>query len=57
MHLGSERVEGDRPTKALGAFMDRALGAGWTFVTVGAFLQDLGKPAWDGHRRMALLRR
>jgi len=57
MHLGSERVEGDRPTKALGAFMDRALGAGWTFVTVGALLQDLGKPAWDGHRRMALLRR
>jgi peptidoglycan/xylan/chitin deacetylase (PgdA/CDA1 family) len=55
MHLGSERVEGDRPTKALGAFMDRARSAGWSFVPVSAFIRELGKPTWDGQRRMALL--
>jgi peptidoglycan/xylan/chitin deacetylase (PgdA/CDA1 family) len=55
MHLGSERAVGDRPTKGLGAFIDRALSAGWTFVPVSAFIRDLGKPAWDGRRRMALL--
>jgi len=55
MHLGSERVEGDRPTEELGAFMDRASRAGWTFVKASTFVQELGKPAWDGRRRMAIL--
>lgn len=56
MHLGSERAAGDRPSAGLGAFMDRARKAGWSFVPVGTFLQDLGKPAWDPQRRLALLR-
>lgn len=55
MHLGSGRSTGDRPTDGLGAFMDRARHEGWTFVTAGAFLHDLGKPAWDPHQRLALL--
>jgi len=55
MHLGSERLEKDRPSAGLGGFMDRASREGWTFVPVGAFLHDLGKPAWDPHRRLALL--
>jgi len=55
MHLGSGRSSGDRPTDGLGAFLDRARGEGWTFVTAGAFLHDLGKPAWDPHQRLALL--
>lgn len=55
MHLGSERLEGDRPSAGLGAFMDRARRHGWSFVPVGTFLHDLGKPAWDPQRRMALL--
>ncbi len=55
MHLGSGREEGDRPTDGLGAFMDRAQKEGWTFVSAGAFLRDLGKPAWDPHQRLALL--
>ena len=55
MHLGSARELGDRPTQGLGAFMDRALGEGWTFVSAGAFLQALGKPVWDSHQRLALL--
>ncbi len=55
MHLGSERLEKDRPSAGLGAFMDRASREGWTFVAVGAFLHDLGKPAWDPQRRLALL--
>ena len=55
MHLGSGRVSGDRPTDGLGAFMDRALKEGWTFVSAGSLLQDLGKPTWDPHQRLALL--
>jgi len=55
MHLGSGRHEGDRPTDGLGAFMDRARKEGWTFVSAGAFLRDLGKPAWDPQHRLALL--
>jgi peptidoglycan/xylan/chitin deacetylase (PgdA/CDA1 family) len=55
MHLGSGREEGDRPTDGLGAFMDRARKEGWTFVSAGALLRDLGKPAWDPQQRLALL--
>jgi peptidoglycan/xylan/chitin deacetylase (PgdA/CDA1 family) len=55
MHLGSGREEGDRPTDGLGAFMDRAKKEGWTFVSAGGFLRDLGKPAWDPQARIALL--
>ena len=55
MHLGSGREEGDRPTDGLGAFMDRAKKEGWTFVSAGGFLRDLGKPAWDPAQRIALL--
>jgi len=55
MHLGSERIEKDRPSAGLGAFMDRASREGWTFVAVGTFLHDLGKPAWDPQLRLALL--
>ena len=55
MHLGSGRVEGDRPTKTLGAFMDRACKAGWIFVTAGSFIHDLGKPTWDRRQRLAML--
>lgn len=55
MHLGSGRDEGDRPTDGLGAFMDRAQREGWRFVTAGSLLQDLGRPTWDPHQRMALL--
>ncbi len=55
MHLGSARVSGDRPTDGLGAFMDRALQEGWTFVSAGSLLHDLGKPTWDPHQRLALL--
>jgi peptidoglycan/xylan/chitin deacetylase (PgdA/CDA1 family) len=55
MHLGSERVEGDRPSAGLGAFMDRARAEGWAFVSAGTFLRELGKPAWDPHPRLALL--
>ncbi len=55
MHLGSARELGDRPTEGLGAFMDRARKQGWTFVTVGSILHDLGKPTWDPQQRLALL--
>ncbi len=55
MHLGSERRPGDRPTDGLGAFMDQAQKEGWTFVSVGTFLRDLGKPAWDSHQRLAFM--
>ena len=55
MHLGSARTVGDRPTDGLGAFMDRARKEGWTFVSAGTFLRDLGKPTWDSHQRLALL--
>jgi peptidoglycan/xylan/chitin deacetylase (PgdA/CDA1 family) len=55
MHLGSERAEGDRPSKSLGAFMDRAQRAGWSFVPASSFIHDLGKPTWDGRRRLALV--
>jgi peptidoglycan/xylan/chitin deacetylase (PgdA/CDA1 family) len=55
MHLGSARDLGDRPTEGLGAFMDRARKEGWTFVSVGTILRDLGKPVWDPHQRLALL--
>lgn len=55
MHLGSARPEEDRPALRLGAFMDRAARSGWRFVPVGAYLQELGKPAWDPLRRVAAL--
>ncbi len=55
MHLGSGRETGDRPTDGLGAFMDRARKEGWTFVSAGTFMQDLGKPTWDPQQRLALL--
>ncbi|MFN7958995.1 MAG: polysaccharide deacetylase family protein [Holophagaceae bacterium] len=55
MHLGSGREEGDRPTDGLGAFMDWARKEGWTFVSAGTLLRDLGKPAWDPQHRLALL--
>ncbi|GLH73575.1 hypothetical protein GETHLI_20770 [Geothrix limicola] len=55
MHLGSARVMGDRPTDGLGAFMDRAQKEGWTFVSAGTILRDLGKPIWDPHQRLAWL--
>jgi peptidoglycan/xylan/chitin deacetylase (PgdA/CDA1 family) len=55
MHLGSSRDEEDRPSKGLGAFIDRAMKEGWRFVTVGEYLRDLGKPAWDPAARMAWL--
>jgi peptidoglycan/xylan/chitin deacetylase (PgdA/CDA1 family) len=55
MHLGSARTEEDRPAKNLGAFMDRAARDGWRFVTVGAYLRDLGKPAWNPALRIARL--
>ncbi|MDE3244739.1 MAG: polysaccharide deacetylase family protein [Acidobacteriota bacterium] len=55
MHLGSGRLEEDRPSKKLGAFMDRAEQEGWAFVKVGDYLRDLRKPAWDPGARLALL--
>jgi peptidoglycan/xylan/chitin deacetylase (PgdA/CDA1 family) len=55
MHLGSARALGDRPTDGLGAFIDRAQKEGWTFVSAGTILRDLGKPVWDSHQRLALL--
>jgi len=55
MHLGSGREEGDRPTDGLGAFMDRARKEGWSFVSAGTILRDLGKPPWDSQHRLALL--
>jgi peptidoglycan/xylan/chitin deacetylase (PgdA/CDA1 family) len=56
MHLGSGREEGDRPTDGLGAFMDRARNEGWTFVSAGSFLNDLGKPTWDSQQRIVLVK-
>jgi peptidoglycan/xylan/chitin deacetylase (PgdA/CDA1 family) len=53
MHLGSGRDEEDRPSRGLGAFMDRALRDGWRFVSVGESLRELGKPAWDSTARLA----
>lgn len=55
MHLGSGRTETDRPSKKLGAFMDRARQEGWQFVKVGEYLQDLRKPTWNSGARLALL--
>jgi peptidoglycan/xylan/chitin deacetylase (PgdA/CDA1 family) len=55
MHLGSGRTEADRPSKKLGAFMDRARQEGWQFVKVGNYLQDLRKPAWNPGSRLAML--
>ncbi len=55
MHLGSGRDEEDRPSRGLGAFIDRAMRDGWRFVTVGEYLRDMGKPAWDPAARMAWL--
>lgn len=55
MHLGSEREEGDRPADKLGAFLDRALAEGWTFVTATEMLRGMGKPAWNPEGRLALL--
>jgi peptidoglycan/xylan/chitin deacetylase (PgdA/CDA1 family) len=55
MHLGSARELGDRPTEGLGAFMDRARKEGWSFVSAGTILRDLGKPVWNPQQRLALL--
>ena len=55
MHLGSGRTETDRPSKKLGAFMDRARQEGWQFVKVGEYLQDLRKPTWNPGARLAAL--
>jgi peptidoglycan/xylan/chitin deacetylase (PgdA/CDA1 family) len=55
MHLGSGRTETDRPSKKLGAFMDRARAEGWQFVKVGDYLHDLRKPAWNPGSRLAML--
>ena len=55
MHLGSGREEDDRPSKKLGAFMDRAEQEGWAFVKVSDYLRDLRKPAWLPGARLALL--
>lgn len=55
MHLGSGRPEEDRPSKTLGAFMDRAAREGWHFVRVSEYLQALHKPAWNPAARLALL--
>ncbi|MBL0211246.1 MAG: polysaccharide deacetylase family protein [Holophagaceae bacterium] len=55
MHLGSGRAETDRPSKKLGAFMDRARAEGWQFVKVGDYLEDLRKPAWNPDSRLAVL--
>ena len=55
MHLGSGRTETDRPSKKLGAFMDRARQEGWQFVKVGDYLEDLRKPAWNPGARLAML--
>ncbi len=56
MHLGSERTEAERPSKRLGAFIDRARSEGWRFVTAGEFIKDLRKPTWERERRLELLR-
>ncbi|HLO68514.1 MAG TPA: polysaccharide deacetylase family protein, partial [Holophaga sp.] len=56
MHLGSGRPEGDRPGQLLGPFLDRARSEGWTFVSIGQYLRDLGKPRWEPARRAPLLR-
>jgi len=53
MHLGSARPEVDRPARILGTFLDKARQGGWTFTTVGAYLKDTGRPAWDARRRLA----
>ncbi len=55
MHRGSGRTEMDRPSKKLGAVMDRARQEGWQFVKVGDYLQDLRKPTWDPGARLAML--
>lgn len=55
MHLGSERQAEDRPSNGLGAFLDEALRAGWTFVPVSSYLQAAGKPAWDPRKRLPWL--
>jgi len=55
MHLGSGRTEMDRPSRKLGAFMDRARREGWQFVKVGNYLEDLHKPAWNPDSRLVML--
>jgi hypothetical protein len=35
--------------------MDRARKEGWSFVSAGAILRDLGKPVWNPQQRLALL--
>ena len=55
MHLGSGRQEADRPSKNLGAFMDRAMKEGWHFVKASDYLQELHKPAWDPLARLDLI--
>jgi len=56
MHLGSLRPAADRPAKYLGPFMDRAMRDGWHFVSVGDYLQAMGRPRWDAARRVVLLK-
>ncbi len=55
MHLGSLRPEEDRPAKYLGPFIERALKDGWHFVTIGDYLQSMGKPRWEPAQRLVLL--
>jgi peptidoglycan/xylan/chitin deacetylase (PgdA/CDA1 family) len=55
MHLGSLRPSADRPANYLGPFMDRAIQAGWHFVTIGDYLKSMTKPHWDRSRRLPLM--
>jgi peptidoglycan/xylan/chitin deacetylase (PgdA/CDA1 family) len=55
MHLGSGRPEADRPARVLGPFFDQALAEGWSFVNIGTYLQEAGKPQWNSANRLALL--
>ena len=55
MHLGSLRPEIDRPARYLGPFLDQAIQAGWHFVSIGEYLQSLGRPRWEPAWRLPLL--
>ena len=57
MHLGSERPVQDRPARVLGPFLDQAIRDGWTFVTIGDYLRESGKPVWNPSHRLGMLGR
>ncbi len=57
MHLGSERPVQDRPARVLGPFLDQAIRDGWTFVNIGAYLRESGKPVWNPSHRVGMLGR